>query len=96
MEHIVNEQETQKRINASANWHARHKQENNRTIQRYESLSYFERGEILHWLKQNITSIPILAKTKNTGLAELIRENYQSPSASLLVRQAMKALKIKY
>jgi hypothetical protein len=75
MEYVTNEQETQTKINESAAWNDKQKQENDRTIQRYESLSYFEREEILTWLKQNLTSIPILAKTKKQDYQSLSQGN---------------------
>ncbi len=67
---------------------------NQSTIAHYERLSYFEREEITQWLKKNLNNIPMLAKTKKSGLEEILRSRYESKPALLLIRQAMQALRL--
>ena len=74
--------------------HQQHQKLNAANEQRYHALSYFEREEIIRWLKNNLTAIPILAKTKNTGMQEIIAGHTESNSALMLIRYALQALRL--
>jgi len=76
---LIEQTERQDRLNQSTTTH-------------YERLSYFEREEIAKWLKKNLNDIPMLAKTKKSGLEEILRGGYESKPALLLIRQAIQAL----
>jgi hypothetical protein len=67
---------------------------NQSTTTHYERLSYFEREEIAQWLKKNLNDIPMLAKTKKSGLEEIQQGGYESKPALLLIRQALQALRL--
>ena len=64
------------------------------TEQRYNSLSYFEREEVVRWLNKNLASIPILVKTKKTGMQEITSGHIGSNSALLLIRHTLQALSL--
>ena len=70
------------------------RQFNKATMEHYESLNYFEREEIIKWLKKNLTTIPMLAKTKKSALAAILAGHYESNSALTLIWHAIKALKL--
>ena len=88
-----NEKETQAKIirllETPTEQHKRLKQA---TMRKYEQLSYFEREEITRWLKKNLKDLPILSKTKQLGLKELLAGHYETKSALLLIRYAMQRL----
>ena len=72
---------------------AKHQQFNKKTENCYQSLSYFERQEMIGWLQENFENIPVLDKTKKTGLEEILLGQIGSNSALLLIRHALKNLK---
>jgi hypothetical protein len=67
---------------------------NQATLAHFERLSYFEQEEITKWLKKNLNDIPMLAKTKKSGLEEILQGRYESKPALLLIRQAIQALRL--
>jgi len=78
---LIEQTERQDRLNQSTTTH-------------YENLSYFEREEIAKWLNKNLNDIPMLTKTKKSGLEEILQGRYESKSALLLIRQAIQALRL--
>lgn len=66
---------------------------NTQTQKHYIALKPFEQEQILAWLQKNLKDLPILAKTKKTGLAEIRQGQIDSNSALLLIRYALKNLK---
>ena len=68
---------------------AKHQQFNKKTEKCYEALSYFERQAMIAWLQKNLEVIPILDKTKKTGLEEILLGQIGSNSALLLIRFAI-------
>ncbi len=65
-----------------------------KTIVRYEQLSFFEREEILHWIEENLSTIPLPIQIKKVALNNLLSGFCSSRSTLLLIRYAMNALKI--
>lgn len=91
----ISEIKTQEKVAKSfSKYNQQQKLLNDATEKRYAALSYFEREEIVQWLKKNLPLIPILAKTKKVGLEEILAGHIESNSALLLIRYAMQVLKI--
>ena len=67
---------------------------NQQTLLRYEALSYFERKEILQWLKYNLAKIPMLGKIKREAMAKLLAGDYEYSSTLVLLRHTMTTLRL--
>ena len=65
-----------------------------KTVSQYEKLSYFEKTEIIEWIEENFAEIPMLSETKKAGLKQLLADYYEFPAALVMIRYAMKALKL--
>lgn len=89
---ITKEQSTPNHL--ATEFHRQHQKLNQETEQRYNALTYFEREDVIRWLKNNLSTIPILAKTKNTGMQEITAGHIESNSALLLIRHALQALQL--
>ncbi len=80
--------------NHFSDYNQQQKQLNEATEKRYAALSYFEREEIAQWLKKNLSTIPILSKTKKLGLTDILAGHIESNAALLLLRYAMQILNL--
>ena len=65
---------------------------NQETMLRYEALSYFERKEVIQWLKYNLAKIPMLGKIKREAMAKLLAGDYYYPSTLVLIRHTLSVL----
>lgn len=92
MEH-PNELETQENILKPSSNQAQHQKSlDQKTLLQYEQLSYFEKEEIIKWLINNLSQIPMFSKTKKAGLKQLLTNNYEFPEPLAMIRHAIKTL----
>ena len=71
----------------------KHQRFNEETLQQFELLSSHERSEIIDWLEIHLANIPILEKTKKTGLNKLKEGEIKTNAALLILRYALHEIK---